>query len=128
MAQLLPQALVTFRSAARAQQPGRQIVGYLSGSRDPSSSAWAAFQHSMREVGYIVGQNVSFEIQSAEDQYDRLPALAQSLVDRHVSVIVALPSAGVVSNSSNIVMSVGRSTTGRKRRWLKGHSRVSLHG
>jgi putative ABC transport system substrate-binding protein len=43
----------------------------------------------MREVGYIEGQNVSFEIQAAEDQYDRLPALAKSLVDRHVSVIVA---------------------------------------
>jgi len=43
----------------------------------------------MRDVGYIEGQNVSFEIQSAADQYDRLPALAKSLVDRHVSVIVA---------------------------------------
>jgi putative ABC transport system substrate-binding protein len=43
----------------------------------------------MREVGYIEGQNVSFEIQSAADQYDRLPAFAESLVDRHVSVIVA---------------------------------------
>jgi ABC-type uncharacterized transport system substrate-binding protein len=30
-----------------------------------------------------------FEIQSATDQYDRLPALAKSLVDHHVSVIVA---------------------------------------
>ena len=42
----------------------------------------------MSEVGYIEGQNVSFEIKSAEDQYDRLPALAESLVDRRVSVIV----------------------------------------
>ena len=81
---------VTFRSAARAQQPGTQIVGILNGaSHNPTSSSWAAFLQGMREVGYIEGQNVSFEIQSAEDQYDRLPALAQSLVDRHVSVIVA---------------------------------------
>ena len=72
---------VTFRSAARAQPAATQIIGFLSGSDDPTSSAWAAFQQGMREVG--------FEIQSAEDQYDRLPALAQSLVDRHVSVIVA---------------------------------------
>ena len=78
---------VTFRSAARAQQPGRQIVGYLtSGS---ISSVGPAFRQGMREVGYIEGQNVSVEIKSAEDQYDRLPALAKSLVDRHVSVIVA---------------------------------------
>ena len=81
---------VTFRAAARAQQLGTPIVGFLnSGSRDPTSAA-AAFRQGMREVGYIVGQNVSFEGQYAEDQYDRLPALAQSLVDRHVSVIVAV--------------------------------------
>jgi hypothetical protein len=76
---------VTFRSAARARQPGMQVVGYLHcGSHDPASSAWAAFLQGMREVGYIEGRNVSFEIQSAADQYDRLPALAESLVDRHV--------------------------------------------
>ena len=80
---------MTFRSAARAQQPSTQkIVGYLtSGSR--SSTSRAAFLQGMREVGYIEGQNVSFEEQSAADQYDRLPALAESLVNRHVSVIVA---------------------------------------
>ena len=82
---------VALRSAARAQQPGTQIVGYLhSGLHDPASSGWALFLQGMRDVGYIEGQNVSFEIQSAEDQYDRLPALAKSLVDHHVSVIVAV--------------------------------------
>ena len=81
---------VTFRSAARAQQSGTQIVGVLnSGSSTPASSVWAAFLQGMREVGYIEGQNVSFEIQSATDQYDQLPTLAKSLVDRHVSVIIA---------------------------------------
>jgi putative ABC transport system substrate-binding protein len=81
---------VTFRSAARAQQAGTlPIVGFLSGSRDPSPNEAAAFRQGMREVG-IEGQNVSFEIQDAAFQYDRLPALAKTLVDRHVSVIVAL--------------------------------------
>jgi putative ABC transport system substrate-binding protein len=81
---------VTFRSAARAQPAATQIVGFLSGSDDPTSGSSAAFLQGMREVGYIEGQNVSFEIKSAKDQYDRLPALAKSLVDRHVSVIVAV--------------------------------------
>jgi putative ABC transport system substrate-binding protein len=80
---------VTFQSAARAQQPGTPVVGVLnSGFHDPTSSSWAAFLQGMREVGYIEDQNVSFEDQPAEFQYDRLPALARSLVDRHVSVIV----------------------------------------
>jgi putative ABC transport system substrate-binding protein len=85
---------VTFRSAARAQQPGTQTVGYLAAQivwqlRNSGSSAPSAFLQGMREVGYIEGQNFSFEMQSAGDQYDRLPALAKSFVDRHVSVIVA---------------------------------------
>jgi putative ABC transport system substrate-binding protein len=76
---------VTFRSAARAQQPGTQIVGYLTSG----FVVGAAFRQGMREVGYIEGHNFSFEIESALGQYDQLPALAKSLVDRHVSVIVA---------------------------------------
>jgi putative ABC transport system substrate-binding protein len=81
---------VTFRSAAYAQQPHMQIVGYLGGgSYDPTSSLRAPFLQGMGEVGYIEGQNFSFERQYAADQYDRLPALAEVLVDRQVSVIVA---------------------------------------
>ena len=80
---------MTFRSAAHAQQPDTQIVGYLNSElHNPASSAWVAFLQGMREVGYTEGRNVSFEIKVAADQYDRLPALAKSLVDRHVSVIV----------------------------------------
>ena len=82
---------VTFRSAARAQQSGMKIVRVLlSGYKDatPTLSAEAAFRQGMREVGYINFQNVSFEIHTAWDQYDRLPALAKTLVDHHVSVIV----------------------------------------
>jgi putative ABC transport system substrate-binding protein len=77
---------VTFRSAARAQQPGKQIVGFLLSAADTPG---AAFGRGMREVGYIKDQNVSYEAQDAAGQYDLLPALAQSLVDHHVSVIVA---------------------------------------
>ena len=46
---------VTFLSAARAQQPGTQIVGILN-SGSSHHSAWAAFLQGMREVGYIEGQ------------------------------------------------------------------------
>ena len=89
---------VTFRSAAYAQQPGMQTVGYLTAQIVPqlhnsgspgASSASPAFLQGMKEVGYIEGQNFSFEMQGAESQYDRLPALAENLVKRHVSVIVA---------------------------------------
>ncbi|HMH98307.1 MAG TPA: ABC transporter substrate-binding protein, partial [Bradyrhizobium sp.] len=54
----------------------------------------AGFREALRDAGYIEGRNVVIEFQSAEGQYDRLPALAAELVHRPAAIIVAvsLPS------------------------------------
>jgi putative ABC transport system substrate-binding protein len=44
----------------------------------------------LRELGYIEGQNFTFEFRSAEGKLDRLPELASELVRLKVDVIVAL--------------------------------------
>ena len=43
----------------------------------------------LAEVGLVEGRNFAFEYRWAENQYDRLPALAGDLVRRRVAVIVA---------------------------------------
>jgi len=87
---LLGVAAVARPLAARAQQPG-PVIGFLSSrSAKDSASVEAAFRTGLRDTGFTVGQNVQVIYGWAEGQFDRLPSLAAELVERGVSVIVAV--------------------------------------
>ncbi len=78
--------------AARAQQ--MPVVGFLGApSSAPYARYVAAVHQGLKEAGYVEGQNVRFEYRWAEGHYDRLPALATELVDRHVAAIVPIGGA-----------------------------------
>src|SRR5450631_1161109 len=80
----------TWPLAARAQRPGMQLIGFLhSASPEPYASQVNAFRQSLKETGYVEGQNVAIEYRWAENQIARLPTLAAELANRQVSVIVA---------------------------------------
>ena len=58
--------------------------------RNPSALAilFGALRESLRELGYVEGQNIAIESRWAEGNYDRLPGLAAELVGLKVDVIV----------------------------------------
>src|SRR5512133_372327 len=77
--------------AARAQQPGMPVIGFLSSlSAAVTSKRIASFGHGLSETGYVAGRDVTVGARMAEGQYDRLPALAADLVGRRVDLIAAL--------------------------------------
>jgi ABC-type uncharacterized transport system substrate-binding protein len=72
---------------ARAQ-PGLPVIGYLnSRARGEEPVLLEAFHDGLKVAGYVEGQNVTIEYRFAENNNDRLPALAADLVQRQVSVI-----------------------------------------
>ena len=81
--------------AARAQQSKVARIGVLYIGLADAESFKKELRDGLRELGYVEGQNIAFELRSAEGKLDRLPELASELVRLKVDVIVALyvPSA-----------------------------------
>lgn len=70
-------------AVARAQQRAMPVIGFLD-SRSPEAltDRLRGFRQGLKESGYAEGENVAIVYRWAENQMDRLPALASELV-RH---------------------------------------------
>jgi putative tryptophan/tyrosine transport system substrate-binding protein len=76
--------------AVRAQQAGMPVVGFLHpASPEGYGNPLRAFRQGLKDAGFVDGENVTIEYRWADNQMDRLPALAAELVRRQVAVIAA---------------------------------------
>jgi putative tryptophan/tyrosine transport system substrate-binding protein len=75
---------------AAVAQPKMPTIGFLSGTSPKGYAPFAAaFRESLAEAGFVEGRNLAIEYRWAEGVFDRLPAMAEQLVQRKVDVIVA---------------------------------------
>jgi putative ABC transport system substrate-binding protein len=101
-------------AVARAQQPAIPVIGFLGfQSAEDSRFVIVPFLQGLKETGYVEGQNVAVEYRWAENQYDRVLALAADLVRRRVAVIVAEgATAALAAKSATATISIVFATGG----------------
>jgi putative ABC transport system substrate-binding protein len=101
-------SVAAWPAVAQAQQRvAVPVIGFLSpqSADDDYKNFTVPFLQGLKEAGYVEGQNVAVEYRYADNQVDRLPALAADLVRRRVAVIVAAgtPAALPAKAASTIV-------------------------
>ncbi len=76
--------------AAEAQQAGKLYrIGVLSHETPPPGIV-ELLRERLRELGYVEGKNVAFELRTADGKNERLATLAEGLVQLNVDVILAV--------------------------------------
>ena len=83
-------ALIAGPVVVRAQQLKRPLrIGIVSAVNPRTSSFWRAFDERMRELGYVEGENLSFDFVNLNYQLMRYDDESKALVSRGVDVIIA---------------------------------------
>jgi putative ABC transport system substrate-binding protein len=99
-------AAASWPLAARAQQP-MPVVGYFnSGIPAAQTDNLLAFRKGLNEAGFTEGKNVGIELRWAENQFDRLPAMASEVIARRPAVIVSNTLAAIHAKAATATIPI----------------------
>src|SRR6516225_3855220 len=90
--------------AVRAQQAAMPVVGFLTPVLQ-NEELLRGFRQGLQQAGFVEGDNVSILYRSAENEIDRLPAVAMDLARRRVAVIVTVGTAAAFA-AKNATMTI----------------------
>src|SRR5262245_14317554 len=99
LAVILALALLVLPVASEVQPSTRVAsIGLLeTGPLSTNTHLRKLFRERLRELSYLEGQNIAFEVLAADGKAERLPGLAAQLVDRNVAVIVTVGTPAAVA-------------------------------
>jgi len=99
--------------AARAQQPGLPVVGFLGTTTPSVASQWnAAFVQRLRELGWIEGRTIVIEYRWAEGRGERYMEIAAEFVLLNVDIIVTEGAAVIAAKQATAVIPIVFATSG----------------
>src|SRR5262249_2256384 len=96
-------AVAAWPLAVHAQQ--MPIIGFLHPS-SPEPYRLRAFRQGLKDVGSVEGENVTIEYRWADNQPDRLPALAAELAQRRVAVIATTASGAFAAKAATTTVPI----------------------
>jgi putative ABC transport system substrate-binding protein len=94
--------VVAWPVVARAQRT--QVIGILGSATADANPGMSAFMQGLKDTGFVEGQNIAIEAHWANNQYDRLSAMAAELVRARVVATIGnnLPARAAKNATSTI--------------------------
>ena len=75
-------------AAPTSTAPKTYLVAWLASATQADTAAVEPFRQAMREIGYVEGRNLRFEVRYADGNIERLPSLAAELIALKPDVLV----------------------------------------